>query len=198
MATTFAYSLAASTIVGDLLISLRSVYLQDKSLAIGFSMTLISVLAYVPGKVAYDQISKYTCQHWTAHDGVCHLHHPEKLGDYLCYLTAGLLATGALFKALVWFFTRKLNLYDTPKVDTESGRELEDLTAFAQTESSMNLKLAVKAEPKYSPINTDDIGISVFIFGYTWWENIVWYLINLLYHCRWIGESGTESRSHWI
>lgn len=127
--TTVAYALLATVIIGDLVINLRSVYVQDKALSIGFWMTLVAVFVHVPGKLIYQKISDASCIHWGSSESlICRLHHSQNLGDHLCYVTALFLAIGAIFRALVWWFCRNLNLYDIPIAEEEPGRELEEMT----------------------------------------------------------------------
>lgn len=123
----------ASTLIGDLLVSLRSVNPQDKALAIGFSMTVIGFMTYLPGKIGYDELSKMNCVHWGADNRICHFH-SENLGHYLCFLTAGLFVISMLFKVGVWLFSKDLEFFDpTDGEDEEQPRELETLNA-AQAE----------------------------------------------------------------
>lgn len=126
--TVIAYSLLASIIIGDLLINLRCVYVQDKALSIGFWLTLVAAFVHIPGKIIYQKIADSACIYWgTAEFGICRLH-SKNLGNYLCYVTILFLAISLLFKSLVWWFCRNLNLYDTPTEDEERGRELQDIT----------------------------------------------------------------------
>lgn len=118
----------ASIIVGDLLINLRSVYVQDKALSIGFWMTLVAAFIHVPGKLIYQKIANTTCVYWgSAESNICRLHHSKNLGDYLCYATILFLAISAIIRIIVWWFCKNLNLYDTPIVEEEPGRELEEI-----------------------------------------------------------------------
>ena len=48
-----ASALIASTLIGKIIISLRAVLPQDKSLAIGLELALIGIIVYVPGKLGY-------------------------------------------------------------------------------------------------------------------------------------------------
>lgn len=50
-------ALLGSTIIGKILISLRCVLPQDKSLALGMELTIAGLLVYLPGKISYQYIS---------------------------------------------------------------------------------------------------------------------------------------------
>ncbi|XP_011882238.1 PREDICTED: solute carrier organic anion transporter family member 1A5 [Vollenhovia emeryi] len=124
-----AYVLIASTLVGDLLINIRSVYKQDKAISIGFWMMWIGVFVYVIGKVLYEFVSRQACQYWGNQKIVCRLHDTDKLGNYLCYLTILFLSLSDLVKIIVWFFCKDLQLYDEDK-DRENV-ELQEMVEQA-------------------------------------------------------------------
>lgn len=52
-----ASSLIASTLIGKIIISLRAVLPQDKSLVIGLELALLGIIVYVPGKIGYRVIA---------------------------------------------------------------------------------------------------------------------------------------------
>lgn len=54
---TIMWALLGSGVVGNLLITIRSVLPQDKSLALSFELCAVGVFAYVPGKLIYDMIA---------------------------------------------------------------------------------------------------------------------------------------------
>jgi len=109
----------ATTFIGDLLINIRSVYKQDKAISIGFWMMWLSVFVYIPGKILYELIAYQACQYWGDQKAICHLHNSEKLGDYLCYFTIFFLSLCLLFKIIVWFFCKNLQLYE--EVENKDG-----------------------------------------------------------------------------
>jgi flagellar biogenesis protein FliO len=122
------YAAVASTIVGDILINLRSINTQDKALSIGYIMSLIGFFAYIVGKLSYDEFAKSTCSHWGFTDRRCHLHHPTKLGNYLCFVTSGLIVVGAFFKLGVWFFSKDLEIYDSVAPESQQLTEMKDMS----------------------------------------------------------------------
>ncbi|XP_012215064.2 solute carrier organic anion transporter family member 1A5 [Linepithema humile] len=117
-----AYALMATIFIGDLLINIRSVYKQDKAISIGFWMMWLSIFVYVPGKILYELVARQACQYWGSEKTICHLHNSEKLGDYLCYFTILFLSLSLLFKIVVWFFCKNLQLYEEVEdKDYENG-----------------------------------------------------------------------------
>lgn len=128
--TLIAYGLAASTIVGDILINIRSVYRQDKAIAIGFWMTWIAIFVYVPGKILYEVVSHQACQYWGNQKITCHLHDEETLGNYLCYLTILFLSLCLIFKIIVWFFCKKLQLYEEAESKSVDDVRIPEMTEY--------------------------------------------------------------------
>lgn len=55
--TGFAAVCYGSRLVGKFLVSLRSVLAQDKAVALAGQLALVGLLAYIPGKIAYDFIA---------------------------------------------------------------------------------------------------------------------------------------------
>lgn len=51
-------ALLASGLIGNLLITIRSVLPQDKSLALSFEVCAVGLFAYIPGKVSYDAVAR--------------------------------------------------------------------------------------------------------------------------------------------
>lgn len=50
-------ALLGSSIIGKILISIRCVLPQDKSLALAMELTLTGLLVYIPGKISYQSIA---------------------------------------------------------------------------------------------------------------------------------------------
>ncbi|CAK9801608.1 Solute carrier organic anion transporter family member 74D [Anthophora quadrimaculata] len=121
------YIMVASTFVGDLLIIIRSVNVQDKALSIGFWMMCSAIIVNVPGKVIYDLIANLTCQYWGTHRTQCHLHDSSNLGNYLCYFTGALLVLCVIIKVLVCCYCKELKLYAERK-EIKSSVEMQELT----------------------------------------------------------------------
>ncbi|XP_018363481.1 PREDICTED: solute carrier organic anion transporter family member 1A5-like [Trachymyrmex cornetzi] len=122
-----AYTLIASTFVGDILVNIRSAYKQDKAISIGFWMMWIALFVYIPGKILYEFISNQMCHYWGSQKTICHLHNSDKLGDYLCYLTILFLSLCVLLKIIVWFFCKNLQLYEEVETKNQENIELQEM-----------------------------------------------------------------------
>lgn len=55
--TAFGAVCVGSRLVGKILISIRSVLLQDTAIALALELTFVGLLAYIPGKFAYEYIA---------------------------------------------------------------------------------------------------------------------------------------------
>ncbi|XP_006566270.2 solute carrier organic anion transporter family member 1A5 isoform X2 [Apis mellifera] len=116
--------LIASTFVGDILIILRSVSVQDKAISIGFLMTCI---AFIPGKILYDVIANLTCLYWGTQKSSCRIHDGTKLGNYLCYMTGSLLVLCVILKLVVWCLSEDLKLYVQKEGEATSMTEMREM-----------------------------------------------------------------------
>ena len=125
--TLLAYALAASTLVGDFLVVLRSVYIQDKAISIGFWMMWSAIIVNIPGKILYDYIANLTCQYWGTQKSTCRLHNSLQLGNYLYYLTGSLLGLSVLLKVVLYLFCEDLQLYAPPEQEDTSAAEMQKL-----------------------------------------------------------------------
>ncbi|KOC65602.1 Solute carrier organic anion transporter family member 1A5 [Habropoda laboriosa] len=121
------YVMVATTFVGDLLIILRSVNVQDKAISIGFWMTCSAIIVNVPGKMIYELIANLTCQYWGTRGSQCHLHDGFKLGNYLYYLTGSLFVLSAILKIFVCLLSKELKVYAEKKEVTKSSAEMQEM-----------------------------------------------------------------------
>ncbi|KAK0171243.1 hypothetical protein PV328_008993 [Microctonus aethiopoides] len=117
ISTIITYSLIASGAVGSFIIGLRSIYIQDKALAIGLWITFTSIFVYIIGKMIYWQLAEWTCIQRGHLSSQCHLHDSKKLGSYLAYLTAILLTIGIVFELMILFLCKSLRLYRDTEVN---------------------------------------------------------------------------------
>jgi len=87
----------------------------------------IAVFVYVFGKIIYEFVSRQACQYWGSQKLICHLHKSEELGNYLCYLTILFLSLCLLFKIIVWFFCKNLQIYEEVENKDQANVELQEL-----------------------------------------------------------------------
>lgn len=107
----FASALLGSTLIGKLIISIRSVLPQDKASAIALELSLIGLIVYIPGKIAYREIAKQTCQYFAPDQFRCFLHENPTYGNLLNVTTSGLILLALLFEFLLLMAIGNLTLY---------------------------------------------------------------------------------------
>ncbi|ODN05136.1 Solute carrier organic anion transporter family member 1C1 [Orchesella cincta] len=104
--------------IGNMLVSYRCVDPKDKSLAIGFSIFLISVLAMLPSPILFGKIFDAACLVWGTKCGArgnCWLYDGQKLRYWFNLFAAAFTFLGAVFDCLVWYYVKDLDLYDEDK-----------------------------------------------------------------------------------
>jgi type III secretory pathway component EscS len=104
-------ALIASTLVGKLIISIRAVLPQDKSLAISIELLLVGIVAFIPGKMLYDYIAEQTCQYFAPDQFRCFLHESPLFGNWMNVTTAGLIVIGIVFEVILLWMIGDLFLY---------------------------------------------------------------------------------------
>lgn len=109
--TVLAAALLGSGLIGNIIISIRSVLPQDKSIALSIELWLVGLIVHVPGKITYRFIAENYCQFWASDKYTCFLHESRGFGDVLNIVTAVLVAIGVIFDILVYFYVKDLPLY---------------------------------------------------------------------------------------
>ncbi|XP_062545501.1 solute carrier organic anion transporter family member 1C1 [Armigeres subalbatus] len=141
-------ALLASALIGKLIISIRTVMPQDKALALSVEVTLVGLVAYLPGTAAYQAIAIHACQFWSSDQRRCFIHENPFFGTTLNILTAVLIAIGVLFEILVFYFVRDLPLYGDDPDDAYSPIEMR---LISQARNSMRHSPPV--EPEAQPFS---------------------------------------------
>nr|XP_019932895.2 solute carrier organic anion transporter family member 1C1 [Aedes albopictus] len=140
-------ALLASALIGKLIISIRTVLPQDKALALSVEMTLVGLVAYLPGTAAYQAIALHACQFWSTDQRRCFIHENPFFGTTLNILTLVLIAIGVLFEILVFYFVRDLPLYGNDPDDAYSPIEMRLMTQQARISSRQTTSPETEAQP---------------------------------------------------
>lgn len=99
----------------NFLVGIRCVEERDKTLAIGFGMALIRLLAAVPSPIFFGFIIDNACIAWgetCTSKGNCWMYDSEKLRYAFFYTSAIAIAIGTIFDALVWKHSKTLKIFD--------------------------------------------------------------------------------------
>ncbi|KRZ12433.1 Solute carrier organic anion transporter family member 2B1 [Trichinella zimbabwensis] len=104
---------SGSVVVPSVLLVLRSVPLQHRSVALGFSACIISLISTMPAPTVYGHIFDSTCLIWNKScedKGNCTAYNPDQLRFWFFGLS-GALKTATLFSDLwVWYWAKDLQL----------------------------------------------------------------------------------------
>lgn len=108
----------------NFLVGIRCVDERDKTLAIGFGMALVRLLAAVPSPIFFGYIIDNACIAWgktCTTKGNCWLYDGAKLRYTFFYASAIAIAVGTIFDALVWKHSKRLKIFDEDDVNVEKN-----------------------------------------------------------------------------
>jgi sodium-independent organic anion transporter len=126
--TVLAVALIGTRLVGNAILTFRSVQPTDKSLAVGLELTLVGLIAYIPGRLLYQLMADLSCMYWGAADKEeCKLYNAESLGLYIDVTSGCLMILCTLLSAAVWYFARDLDLYSSDDSVDYDELELKEL-----------------------------------------------------------------------
>lgn len=97
------------------LIQFRSVDEKDKSMALGFTSTLLNLFAFMPAPILYGMIMDWTCIVWGDHCGSrgnCWIYDSTKLRLGFNLTSAGFMFVGTILDCFVWYYVKGLRIYD--------------------------------------------------------------------------------------
>lgn len=135
----FFFSLIGSTTrVPNFLLTLRSIELRDKSASITFSISFLSLFAFLPSPIVYGAVLDTTCKLWdttkcgeTTH---CLIYDTDAMRYYLSFLPAGFIFLAFLCDLCVFYYAKGLTIYEsdeeiqTTEVDsTAVQHEMKDV-----------------------------------------------------------------------
>ena len=118
--------LAATGKIGNLLLNFRAVAQEDKAFSQGLALTLISLLALIPGPILYGWIIDSTCQVWSykcGERGNCQLYNKDAFRYYMNVIAMGLTSVAVFFDTLVWHYGRDLDLYGEKDEKVEKSNQ---------------------------------------------------------------------------
>ncbi|XP_015609202.1 solute carrier organic anion transporter family member 2A1 [Cephus cinctus] len=107
----------------NFLVSVRCVDEKDKTVAIGFGLTIMSLFAFIPSPILFGFILDKTCLVWgktCSGTGNCWLYNGESLRYLLNFTAASFVTVGTLFDVGVWYYVKDVKIFD-------EDVELEDI-----------------------------------------------------------------------
>ena len=99
----------------NFLVSVRCVDEKDKTVAMGFGLTIMSLFAFIPSPILFGFILDKTCLVWgktCSGTGNCWLYNGETLRYLLNFTAASFVSIGTLFDVGVWYFVKDVKIFD--------------------------------------------------------------------------------------
>lgn len=99
----------------NFLVGIRCVEERDKTLAIGFGMSIVRLLASVPSPIFFGYILDQSCIAWgktCSSKGNCWLYDGESLRYWFFYCSAFSIAIGTFFDFQVWRYAKNLKIFE--------------------------------------------------------------------------------------
>lgn len=99
----------------NFLVSVRCVDEKDKTVAMGFGLTIMSLFAFIPSPILFGFILDKTCLVWgktRSGTGNCWLHNGETLRYLLNFTAASFVTIGTLFDVGVWYYVKDVKIFD--------------------------------------------------------------------------------------
>ncbi|XP_055644230.1 solute carrier organic anion transporter family member 74D [Toxorhynchites rutilus septentrionalis] len=140
-------ALLASGLIGKFIISIRAVLPQDKALALSVELTLVGLVVYLPGMVAYQAIAASACQLWSSDQQRCFIHEMPFYGTSLNVLTAALITIGIIFDILVFYLVRDLPLYGDDPEDAYRPVEMRLITQQIRNDARQTTSPEMESQP---------------------------------------------------
>ncbi|XP_037952842.1 solute carrier organic anion transporter family member 74D-like [Teleopsis dalmanni] len=102
----------------NLLITMRCIPVEDKTAAMGFGMTLISLLTFIPSPIFFGWLMDSLCLVWgktCTNKGNCWLYDAATLRYALNLTAAAFIIVGGLLDCVVWLLVKDLKIFDEEK-----------------------------------------------------------------------------------
>ncbi|KAH8291203.1 hypothetical protein KR054_009739 [Drosophila jambulina] len=106
----------------NFLVGVRCVPEKDKTAAMGFTMTLCSMLAFIPSPIFFGWVVDRVCLVWgktCTNKGNCWLYDPQSMRYNLNFTAAVFIGIGAVFDLAVWYYAKDLKVFDEDVKEVE-------------------------------------------------------------------------------
>ena len=124
------FSIVGSTTrIPNFLLSLRSIEMRDKSASITFSVSFLSLFAFLPSPFVYGAILDSTCILWdTTKCGAkthCLIYDTDSMRNWISFFPAAFVLLGTLADIGVWYYAKDMTIYDEESEDTDKSEDTE-------------------------------------------------------------------------
>ncbi|KAJ8669937.1 hypothetical protein QAD02_001196 [Eretmocerus hayati] len=113
----------------NFLVSVRCVEEKDKTVAMGFSLTIMSLFAFIPSPILFGFILDKTCLVWgktCSGTGNCWLYNGETLRYLLNFTAASFVTIGTIFDIGVWYYVKDVKIFDDEVEMKDIAKETGD------------------------------------------------------------------------
>ena len=119
--------IGSTTRIPNMLLSLRSIEMRDKSASITFSVSFLSLFAFLPSPFVYGAILDSTCILWdTTKCGEqthCLIYDTDAMRNWISFFPSVFVFLGTLADIGVWYYSKDLSIYDE---DEDNNGQTED------------------------------------------------------------------------
>lgn len=109
----------------------RAVDPKDKAFSQGLALTMVSLLALIPGPIIFGWIIDSTCKIWNekcGEIGNCQLYDQDQFRYYVNFTAMCLTSVGVFFDVLVCYYSKNLDLYGDRVESNETDCEKNNST----------------------------------------------------------------------
>ena len=125
------FSIVGSTTrIPNFLLSLRSIEMRDKSASITFTISFLSLFAFLPSPIFYGALLDTTCSLWdvtkcgeTTH---CLVYDTDAMRSYLAFIPAAFIFLALLADVGVFYYSKGMVVYDEESTNQETATTKDD------------------------------------------------------------------------
>lgn len=134
--------IGASSQTSNFIVSMRSVEERDKTVAMGFGMTMITIFALIPAPIFFGRVIDSTCLVWgktCSSKGNCWLYDAQKLRYFINVNAGAFLAVGLIFALAAWYYVKDVQIFDPEEEDKKKVKfEIIDMDKEKEKEKEPN------------------------------------------------------------
>ena len=116
------------SLLGNVLVALRCISVEDKALSMAFNVVFLSLFAMLPAPMVYGEIIDQTCDLFQMECGEttnCMIYDLVKLRKSLMYTTAFIMIVGVMFDVGVWYYAKDVNIF-APNDNEEDDKKVDE------------------------------------------------------------------------
>ena len=115
----------SSSRIPNTLVGLRAIDRRDKAASITVSISVLSLLAFLPSTIVIGSIIDLSCTIWGSKCGVqtnCLVYNTENMRLYVCLFVLCCMSVSFIIDIIVWFYVKDLKIYEEADQDFEDEK----------------------------------------------------------------------------